>query len=133
ITVVGRAGIGKTAMVCRLLKALERGQLPDDGGPLEVDGIVYLSAIGTRHLSVPTLYADLSSLLPAERAEQLDTLYKDPRASTEAKMQALLAAFPTGRTVLLLDNFEDLIEPETLELRDTELDEALRALLHAPH
>ncbi|MCP4690573.1 MAG: toll/interleukin-1 receptor domain-containing protein, partial [Desulfobacterales bacterium] len=33
ITVVGRAGIGKTAMVCKLLKSLENGELPDDGGP----------------------------------------------------------------------------------------------------
>jgi len=33
LMVVGRAGIGKTVMVCRLLKALESGQLPDDGGP----------------------------------------------------------------------------------------------------
>ena len=32
MTVVGRGGMGKTAMVCRLLKALEAGQLPDDGG-----------------------------------------------------------------------------------------------------
>jgi len=42
MAVVGRAGIGKTAMVCRLLKALEGGQLPDDDGPLSIDGIVYL-------------------------------------------------------------------------------------------
>ncbi len=34
ITVVRRGGVGKTAMVCRLLKALEAGQLPDEGGEL---------------------------------------------------------------------------------------------------
>ncbi len=33
MTVVGRGGVGKTAMVCRLLRSLEGGQLPDDGGP----------------------------------------------------------------------------------------------------
>src|SRR5262249_45024637 len=43
MSVVGRGGVGKTAMVCRLLKALEAGQLPDDLGELPVDGIVYLS------------------------------------------------------------------------------------------
>lgn len=41
-TVVGRGGVGKTAMVCRLLKGLESGRLPDDPGELAVDGIVYL-------------------------------------------------------------------------------------------
>lgn len=36
MTVVGRGGVGKTAMICRLLKALESGHLPDDGAPLTV-------------------------------------------------------------------------------------------------
>ncbi len=31
MTVVGRAGIGKTTMVCRLLKFLEGGRLPENG------------------------------------------------------------------------------------------------------
>ena len=35
--------------------------------------------------------------------------------------------------VLLLDNFEDIVDPETQEFRDTEMDEALIALLNAPH
>ena len=43
LTVVGRGGVGKTAMVCRLLKALEAGQPPDDGGELPIDAIVYLT------------------------------------------------------------------------------------------
>ena len=132
LTVVGRGGVGKTAMVCRLLKALECGRLPDDGGPLGVDGIVYLSATGTRRVTVPNLHADLGKLLPDDAAHRLDSLYKDPQASTQAKMEALLAAFPQGRTVLLLDNFEDVIDPTTFDIRDAELDEALKALLRLP-
>jgi hypothetical protein len=37
MTVVGRGGVGKTAMVCRLLRSLEGGKLPDDGGALAVE------------------------------------------------------------------------------------------------
>jgi len=133
MTVVGRGGVGKTAMVCRLLKSLEHGQLPDDLGPMDVDGIVYLSATGSRRVNFPNVFADLCKLLPDEVAQRLDALYKNPQASTEAKMRTLLDAFPAGRAVLLLDNFEDLVDPETFKLRDTELDEALRALLNAPH
>lgn len=132
ITVVGRGGTGKTALVCRLLKSLEGGQLPD-GGPLEVDGIVYLSATGTRRVNMPNLYSDLSKLLPDEAATKLDTLFKNPQAGTEAKMSALLSNFTQGRTLALLDNFEDVMEHQTLAVRDTELDEALRALLNLPH
>jgi len=139
VTVMGRAGIGKTALACLLLKALERGHLPDlsapggDGEPLEVDGIVYLGATGTHTVSMPNLYADLCKLLPDQAARELDALYRNPQASTTAKMQALLAAFPRGRLVVLLDNFENVMEPETQNVRDAELDEALRALLGAPH
>ena len=75
LTVVGRAGIGKTAMVCRVLKAVEGGHLPDEGGPLSVDGIVYLSATGSRRVTFPDLYADLIHLLPDNAAKELEALY----------------------------------------------------------
>ena len=48
-------------------------------------------------------------------------------------MQALLAAFPRGREVVLMDNFEDLVDSDTFDILDDELAEALRALLHLPH
>jgi tetratricopeptide (TPR) repeat protein len=142
MTVVGRAGIGKTALVCRLLKALEAGHLPDDLGPLVADGIVYLSAAGSRRVNFPNLFADLCKLLPGAAAAELDALYRNPQVSTDAKIRALLAAFPgpkpqgiapTTGVVLLLDNFEDIVDPETQEIRDAEMDEALIALLNAPH
>lgn len=132
LTLVGRGGTGKTVLACRLLKALEHGQLPDDLGALHVDGIVYLSAVGSRRVNVPDLYSDLLKLLPSETALQLDSVYKNPQASTDAKMHALLAAFPHGRFIVLLDNFEDVVEAEALHLRDAELEEALAALLLAP-
>jgi tetratricopeptide (TPR) repeat protein len=134
LTVVGRGGIGKTALVCRLLKALESGRLPDDLGDLPVAGIVYLSATGSRRVNLPNLYADLSQLLPATTATELETLYKNPHASAEAKMRALLAVFPAlaGRVLLLLDNFEDVLDPDSRNIADVELAEALRASLELP-
>ena len=57
LTVVGRGGVGKTAMVCRLLKALESGRLADDGDELPVDAIVYLSPAGIHPISSPNLFA----------------------------------------------------------------------------
>ncbi len=132
LTLVGRGGTGKTALACRLLKALEAGHLPDDLGALAVDGIVYLSAVGSRRVNLPDLYADLLKLLPPETAKDLESLYKNPQAGAEAKMRALLAAFPAGRVVVLLDNFEDVVEADAQHLRDAELEEALAALLQAP-
>ncbi len=135
MTIVGRAGVGKTAMVCRLLKALERGELPDDLGEMKVDGIVYLSETGSHRVNFANVFADLSKLLPAsgETAERLEGIYKNPQTSTGDKMRALLDAFPSGRVILLLDNFETLIDPESLSLRDSELSDALNALLGGQH
>ncbi len=131
MTIVGRAGMGKTAMVCRLRKSLESGQLPDNGGQLSVDGIVYLSET-TRRVTVSNIYSDLCQLLPDDKARYLDEIYKNPEISTEAKMQALLAVFSGGKIILLLDNFENLIDPETRNIRNAELDKALCAILNLP-
>ncbi|MEL6815715.1 MAG: TIR domain-containing protein [Cyanobacteria bacterium J06598_3] len=133
MTVVGRGGVGKTAMVCRVLKALERGQLPDDLGALTVNGIVYLSPKGLRQVNLPHLYADLCKLLPAETAKVLESTYQNPQASARAKMQALLNAFSQGKVVVLLDNFETVTDAETGELEDAELAESLQALLELPN
>jgi len=133
MTVVGRGGVGKSAMVCRLLRSLEGGHLHDDGGALKVDGIVYLSAARSFHrTNFPDLYAGLVSLLPDETVKQLETVYKNPQGTTRATMEALLQAFPRGRTVILLDNFEDMLAVETGQIKDAELDDALRALLELP-
>ena len=68
-TEIGRGGFGKSAMVCRLLHSLEGGELPDEGGPLTVDGIVYLSDARSFHrVNVPDLYAGLTRLLPGRGA-----------------------------------------------------------------
>jgi len=135
MTIVGRAGVGKTAMVCRLLKALERGELPDDLGEMKADGIVYLSETGSHRVNFANVFADLIKLLPPseDTAERLEGIYKNPQTSTGDKMRALLDAFPSGRVILLLDNFETLIDPESLSLRDSELSEALNALLGGQH
>ena len=131
LSVVGRGGVGKTAMVCRLLKALEAGRLPDDLGELAVDGIVYLSPLG-HPVNFPNLFGDLGRLLPEDVVDALLARYRDPQESPAALMRALLEAFPAGRTVVLFDNFEELVDAEAVGLTDAALDEALRAVLSAP-
>lgn len=137
LTVVGRGGVGKTAMVCRLLKHIENGDLPDDlisiFGETKVDGIVYLSESGSHRVNFANLFAGLSKLLPPENAAALERLYKDPQVSSAAKMATLLDQFPSGRVILLLDNLETLINVETFGIGDSELDESLRAFLSGAH
>jgi tetratricopeptide (TPR) repeat protein len=131
VTVVGRGGVGKTALVCRLLRGLETGRLPDDLDAVEADGIVYLRTPSEHPVNFPNLYADLCRLLPTETADRLTQRYHDPHATPAELTTALLDAFPTGRWVVLLDNFEDLIDA-TGAITDSALDEALRTVLTAP-
>jgi tetratricopeptide (TPR) repeat protein len=132
MTVVGRGGSGKSAMVCRLLKFLERGQLPDDLGALEVDGIVYLSNERSSHpVTVAELYTGLRQLLPEQTGQQIDALYRSSQVSTRNIMEALSEAFSRGRTIVLMDNFEDSLDSNE-QITSTELNDALIGLLELP-
>jgi tetratricopeptide (TPR) repeat protein len=136
VTIEGRGGIGKTAMVCKLLKELEAGFIPDMEGhfaEITVGGIVYLSLNGVHKVEYPTLVADLLRLLPAETAQRLQRLYQDSRHSPPEMMLALLEAFPAGApVVVLLDNLEAVMNAESEILKEPALHEALSALLTAP-
>lgn len=136
LTVVGRGGVGKTAMVCRLLEGVEVGQLPDelgkDLGELPVDGLIYLCQSGTRQISAANLFADLCKLLPEEVALHMNSLYCDSQLTTDGKIKSLLAHFADKHVVVLLDNLEDLIDPVSRQLNNQELDGTLQALLRAP-
>ncbi len=136
VTVAGRAGIGKTATVCRLLKGLEAGRIPDvegDSAAIMVGGIVYLSSNGTHRVEYPTLVADLLRLQPADVAQQLERMYLDPHHLPSELMLAVLEAFPAGEpVVVLLDNLESVMDTQAETLTERALAEALAAVLTAP-
>ena len=137
VTVSGRGGIGKTAMVCRLLKGLGAGRIPDvegESAAITVGGIVYLSRNGMHKVEYPTLVADLLRLAPADAAQRLHRLYQDPQHSPAEMMLAVLEAFPaTGEpVVVLLDNLESVMDAAREALAEQALHEALAAVLTAP-
>jgi hypothetical protein len=132
VTVTGPGGIGKTAMVCRLLKGLESGRIPG-ADAVTVGGIVYLSRNGMHKVEYPTLVADLLRLLPTDEAGRLHRLYQNPQHSPAEMMLALLETFPAGEpVVVLLDNLESVMDPERETLAEAALYEALSAVLTGP-
>jgi CheY-like chemotaxis protein len=130
LIVSGRGGTGKTALVCRALERAAAGLSPR-GDRLAIDGIVYLGGNGSRPLTAANLYADLAALLPAETANRLDALSKNPQAGLRYKMQVLLASLSSRHVLLVLDNLETLVDPETRRL-EGELSEVLHAVLTLP-
>jgi tetratricopeptide (TPR) repeat protein len=104
MVVAGRGGIGKSALVCRVLRDLPR--------------VVYPPRV-----SLPDLYTSLLQLLPEDAAARVDAVYRDPSSSARQTMETLAQAFGRTRTIVLLDHFESA---------PPDLDEALRALLELP-
>jgi len=132
ITLIGRGGVGKTAVVCRLLKSLERGTFPDDLGEFRVGGIIYHSKFGIQTIGFANLFGDLCKLLPPDVAAKYDSIFQDGQRSVRDKMYSLLEEFRSDPVIVLLDNLENLIDPETLSITREELKDSLLAILEAP-
>ncbi|MBC8449371.1 MAG: tetratricopeptide repeat protein [Chloroflexi bacterium] len=110
ISVVGRGGMGKTALVSRVLADLERGKLPVPGGERElpIDGILYLSARSTG-LGLERIYADVGRMLGEPAASKLAARWADRDMPLAAKVEYLLETIQDGLYLILLDNLEDYL------------------------
>lgn len=126
ITVQGRAGCGKTTLVCRVLQQL----LEEPPTPrFSCMGIVYLGRDTTQPISFTNFLSALCHLLPAETAARVEPGLRDPKLSAAAKTEALLAEFTSGTAVVMLDGFEDMLSRDTFEVVDPEVREAFFKLL----
>jgi tetratricopeptide (TPR) repeat protein len=107
VSVVGRGGMGKTALVSRVLGDLERGVLPVPGEEkrLPIDGILYLSARSTG-LGLERIYADVGRMMGEPVASKLDARWADGSMPLTAKIEYLLEAMQDGLYLILLDNLE---------------------------
>ena len=129
LNVVGRRGTGQTTLVCRVLQGLtEKQQALEEGHPA-IDRLVYLHSTGTHGTPWLNLFTDLCRFLTEEAARTLQQLASQPNTSSYDIMQNLLEALPHGRTIVFLDNAQQIIDPETRNFFDQELEKALRALL----
>jgi tetratricopeptide (TPR) repeat protein len=131
VVILGSESMGKTAMVCRLLDAVQEGhQLLGD--PIELDGVVYLDAGAPQRVTGRELLASLAKLLSDDDAARLDELFSDLDVGLSTKVRELLAALDGERVVVLIDAAEALLEPGTADLSDGELKSVLGELLALP-
>ena len=133
LSVSGRAGMGKTALVCRVLKHLEAGRLPDEDRACPVDGIVYLGALAQRRVDADNLLNDLRQLVPEESKGLLWDKAESANIPARLRAELLVQAFQLdrlthGRVVVMLDNFEDLLD-EANNIKQTELRDVLNVLV----
>jgi tetratricopeptide (TPR) repeat protein len=115
VSVVGRGGMGKTALVSKVLADLERkvetSEVSETSEVWPVNGILYLSARSTG-LGLERIYADVGRMLGEPAASQLAARWADREASLAAKVEYLLEAMRDGLYLILLDNLEEQLTEE---------------------
>jgi tetratricopeptide (TPR) repeat protein len=117
VVVMGREGIGKSALVGRVMTAVSKGEQLEDTS-LDVSGLVYLKTTGLKPFSASTLLTDLGSLLDENAHSRLKVLLESPGVPPPLKLVELLNGLGDQRIIVLIDNFERLVDPKTWELRD---------------
>jgi tetratricopeptide (TPR) repeat protein len=108
VAVVGRGGIGKTAMACQVLGELEeeaeaRGW---DGRPLSA--LVYLST-RTGEITLERIFRECGSLLDEQARTRLQRTWANRELQVADKVDQLLDELGDSLLVVLLDNAEDLL------------------------
>lgn len=106
VTVMGRRGIGKSALAAKVLDDAGERRWPHDVTALT--GVVYMSS-RTSGISLERLFLDCARLLGGQREQKLRDTWARPRA-THDKIAELFEALDEeteGRYVILFDNLED--------------------------
>lgn len=111
VTIIGRGGMGKTALAGKVLADLERNRWPHTEDEIPVDGIVYMSTRGSG-LTLERLFLDCARLLGGEQEAVLTRVWSSSELSAEEKVRRLFEALANGCYVVLLDNMEDLLDEE---------------------
>ena len=131
VSIIGRAGIGKTALASKILADLEQNLWPHTQEQIPVDGIVYLST-RSNGITLDRLFHNCTRMLGGKVQEQLNRVWSHPRMSIEERIQKLLEAMRNGLYVILLDHMEDLLDDDG-RITDQELRIFLEQSLIFPH
>jgi tetratricopeptide (TPR) repeat protein len=127
ICVTGRRGIGKSGLVAKVLADFEE---PAGVAEDQVGALAYLSTrTGVGVLDLARVFHALTRLLPQDHGDRLEEEWANAGADA---LPDLLVALRARRVVLVLDNLDDLQDPDTGELINQGLVTFLTAICRDP-
>ncbi len=121
IGVYGLGGVGKTALVCRVLEDLRTSE------DCQHD-MIYLSTTSTG-ISLDRIFADFGKLLTNDAKAAINNAWRNQQMSIVQKVTELLDQLRQGHYVLLLDSLETLQNTGTYELTDPDMQLFIEAVL----
>jgi hypothetical protein len=128
VTILGRGGMGKTALACAVLDALEQNAPTQDPYAPALRGIAWVLQTPTHPISLDRVLLYIARILPDEAAEDAERVFANRDLSIEDRIDRFLELVPDGLFVALLDNFEDLLD-ERGHIRDLEMQMFIRRVL----
>ena len=93
--VSGRGGIGKSAMVCRVLYGIEHGNFPDDNGSFSAHSVILLSFKTARLPTSEELRMGLLESAADQDRDRLVNLLGGQGLLSEARLKQIFEAFTT--------------------------------------
>jgi tetratricopeptide (TPR) repeat protein len=137
---IGREGIGKTQMVSHAIKLLTGiNELSENASSdkeekekVNVANVGYCT-LTTESLIVSRIFSELCGLLPDNKTEDLKAFCSDPKIEIGCKVDKLLSEFQVGQSLLILDDFDKIINSETQEIQNRDLEEMLCTLRDYPY
>jgi tetratricopeptide (TPR) repeat protein len=130
LSVTGHRGIGKSAIAAKVAAEFER---PDPArSPAEdFDALVYASPrTGAGALTLADVYHSVAGLLDERGAGRLQRLWE---TSQQDALPDLWEAMRHRRTLIVLDNLDDLQDPDTGVLRDLGIVAFLASICATPY
>jgi tetratricopeptide (TPR) repeat protein len=121
IVILGRSGIGKTAVACKILKAIE-------ADVEHVDGLIYLGANST-NISFDAFYSASAVMFGREKRRTLESM---EHHGIRQKINRLLEYFRDGHYIVLLDNLESLLRSDG-QIADDSFRSLFECFLQADH
>ena len=128
VSVLGRGGMGKTALACYVLAKVEgdEHQWARPGAPLY--GVAYLQHTPTQPITLDRVLLYVARVLPDEVAAKAERIFGNRDLSIEDRVDRFLDLITDGLVIVLLDNFEDLLD-ERGHVRDADLNLFVRRVL----